>query len=443
MAIYSILSSKPHNPHYLNRYITFIEQCQQKNVDYHGYVENHHICPKADDMFPEYIDFTLHPWNKAPLTPRQHIIAHQILSKTFPNIYSVIYSYWAMSNMNDQKISSRLYESTKIKIRKLQSKKVKERIENGTHHWCDENGNLVINRLRVEAGTHHWLGPENNRKRVEAGTHNWLGPESNRKRVEAGTHNFLGKGEEIRERQLRRAKEGIHAWQPPEFKEFNAKRTTERNNRMVDNGTHQFLNSVCCVDIEGNIHLVSKEEYKNNDDLVHISSVEGKELLGKERVKLGPRSEEYKEKLSKSAKKRLSDPTKNPNYGKRRKLMSKGDETRLVELHLIDEHLSEGWSLGNNETTKKKFVHAKNPNQGKKRKLMTKEKESKLVELSLVDDYLSNGWVLGNNGISNKYKTGKGIPIVFRDKRYDSIIDCSRITGVSVYMIKKELKLTK
>ena len=55
MDIYSILSSKPHNPHYLNRYITFIEQCQQKNVDYHGYVENHHICQKADDMFPEYM----------------------------------------------------------------------------------------------------------------------------------------------------------------------------------------------------------------------------------------------------------------------------------------------------------------------------------------------------------------------------------------------------
>jgi hypothetical protein len=85
MDIYSILSSKPHNPHYINRYITFIEQCQQKNVGYEGYVERHHICPRAKDMFPEYEDFRLHPWNCAILTPRQHDIAHTFLWKIYRN----------------------------------------------------------------------------------------------------------------------------------------------------------------------------------------------------------------------------------------------------------------------------------------------------------------------------------------------------------------------
>jgi len=31
MDIYKILASKPHNPHYLNRYIRFIEWCQLAN----------------------------------------------------------------------------------------------------------------------------------------------------------------------------------------------------------------------------------------------------------------------------------------------------------------------------------------------------------------------------------------------------------------------------
>ena len=57
MDIYSILASKPHNPHYLNRYITFITECQLKNLNYNGYTEKHHICPKAKDMFflPPYM----------------------------------------------------------------------------------------------------------------------------------------------------------------------------------------------------------------------------------------------------------------------------------------------------------------------------------------------------------------------------------------------------
>ena len=109
MDIYSILSSKPHNPHYLSRYITFIHKCQQNNVYYDGYIENHHICPKAEDMFPEYKDFRKHSWNKAALTGRQHLIAHLILCKTFPNIFSVVEAYWHMSNYNGRKINSKLF----------------------------------------------------------------------------------------------------------------------------------------------------------------------------------------------------------------------------------------------------------------------------------------------------------------------------------------------
>jgi hypothetical protein len=118
MDIYSILSSKPHNPHYLNRYITFIEKCQQKNVGYEGYVERHHICPKADDMFPEYIDFRLHPWNCVVLTARQHFIAHIILWKTFPDKKSCLDAIWGMKNTREgiEIKSSLLYEKIRFEI---------------------------------------------------------------------------------------------------------------------------------------------------------------------------------------------------------------------------------------------------------------------------------------------------------------------------------------
>ncbi|HET8686335.1 MAG TPA: hypothetical protein VFM18_06685, partial [Methanosarcina sp.] len=79
--IYSILSSKPHNKHYLNRYFNFIQQCCQANSlktkEELGYTEKHHICPKS--IFPEHKKFRSNKWNKAVLTARQHFIAHWML----------------------------------------------------------------------------------------------------------------------------------------------------------------------------------------------------------------------------------------------------------------------------------------------------------------------------------------------------------------------------
>jgi hypothetical protein len=47
MDFIEILSSKPHNKHYLNRYVKFIKYCS--NLNFEGYTENHHICPKLKD----------------------------------------------------------------------------------------------------------------------------------------------------------------------------------------------------------------------------------------------------------------------------------------------------------------------------------------------------------------------------------------------------------
>ncbi len=138
MDIYSILTSKPHNSHYLNRYIKFIKQCQQKNVDYEGYVEKHHICPKANDMFPDYACFKNNPWNCAILTARQHFIAHMILWKVYKDVYSVISTVWAMKNRNGMSVNSKMYENLKLEFSKISSE-----LQKGICTLKDEFGNIV------------------------------------------------------------------------------------------------------------------------------------------------------------------------------------------------------------------------------------------------------------------------------------------------------------
>ena len=186
MDIYSVLASKPHNPHYLNRYITFIQKCQQKNEEYNGYVEKHHICPKAKDMFPEYKSFSKHPWNKAILTARQHFIAHLILTKIYKDSKSQLYAFNSICNYN--KISSNIYEKQKLLFSKMISLEAKNR-----------------NDLLVKEGNHHFLGGEIQRRRVLNGTHHLLGKNNHgHQKIIDGTHIFLSR--EFREKTSKRMK---------------------------------------------------------------------------------------------------------------------------------------------------------------------------------------------------------------------------------------------
>ena len=76
-----VLKTKPHNLHYLNRYIKFINHCIDNPIL--SKTEDHHICPKSSDLFPEFKSFKKYPWNMAKLTLRQHYIAHRLLWKAF------------------------------------------------------------------------------------------------------------------------------------------------------------------------------------------------------------------------------------------------------------------------------------------------------------------------------------------------------------------------
>ena len=133
--IYSILESKPNNPHHLKRYYRFILQCQTKNLNISAktYTENHHFAPKAKDLFPEYTSLKAHLWNSIKLTPRQHIIAHNMLWKAY-NTYSMNKAFLWMCNSIDKDNSdtkrneiifnSRSYAKAKEEFSKNQKNKV-------------------------------------------------------------------------------------------------------------------------------------------------------------------------------------------------------------------------------------------------------------------------------------------------------------------------------
>jgi hypothetical protein len=154
MDILTILCSKPHNSHYLHRYLKFIHSCSFTNDEY---TENHHICPKSKDLFPEYEKSS---WNIVKLTARQHFIAHHLLWKTYSNS-SMAYVFKCFTDgqisknikRTKYKITNRIYEKLKIDSNKLNSEKLKNHvialnlltgdIQRVTKEEFDHNSNLV------------------------------------------------------------------------------------------------------------------------------------------------------------------------------------------------------------------------------------------------------------------------------------------------------------
>ena len=139
--IYTILSSKPHNIHYLNRYIKFIDGCRLKNSSYSEYTEEHHICPKAKDLFPEYKSFRDFPYNKIRLTTHQHIIAHIILWKVYGGSQAQALDYFVNKQNSKTNSTSKRFIPTSIFIRYAARIREESRIMSlGMATYKDSNG---------------------------------------------------------------------------------------------------------------------------------------------------------------------------------------------------------------------------------------------------------------------------------------------------------------
>jgi hypothetical protein len=117
--IYTILSSKPHNPHYLKRYFKFIQILSLQSEILKD-IENHHICPKAKDLFPEYTNLKTYSWNSIKLTRRQHWIAHWILAKTYGNSQTI--AFYRMTKKSKYRITSKIYECFRREVNIIISK---------------------------------------------------------------------------------------------------------------------------------------------------------------------------------------------------------------------------------------------------------------------------------------------------------------------------------
>lgn len=115
---------------------------KNKNIDTTTYTENHHICPKADDMFPEYTDFNVHTWNSINLTAIQHTYAHIILWKAFGGSQTrAIHYFLNVQNSDYIKQSNRVIP---LSVRVRYSAKAKEaaRVDRlGMAAYKDKNGN--------------------------------------------------------------------------------------------------------------------------------------------------------------------------------------------------------------------------------------------------------------------------------------------------------------
>lgn len=102
MDIYSILSSKSHNVKYLKEYYDFITICTDTSATI-----KHHICPKASDLFPEYIDFNVEfSWNKILLSFEQHVEAHRLLALAYGKSQAFAYKMMISKCPSDIKMVS-------------------------------------------------------------------------------------------------------------------------------------------------------------------------------------------------------------------------------------------------------------------------------------------------------------------------------------------------
>ena len=72
------------NERQAERCLRFLEYCSRSNFGKKLELsEKHHILPKSKRLFPEFGNLRYNEWNAIILTPRQHYIAHWILSRVF------------------------------------------------------------------------------------------------------------------------------------------------------------------------------------------------------------------------------------------------------------------------------------------------------------------------------------------------------------------------
>jgi len=170
---------------YKKIYDQLVEKCKVRGLNksaLEGYFEKHHIVPKCMGGSDGTENFVL-------FTPREHVIAHRLLWKAFPDNYSLMWAYTRTVNshkgilnsreVEKAKIAKALYmsnrvvsEETKDKIRNtLLGRKVprevveKTRAKNTGKKRTKETSEKISKR-RKEIIAEGWTMPEEARKKI-------------------------------------------------------------------------------------------------------------------------------------------------------------------------------------------------------------------------------------------------------------------------------------
>lgn len=179
--VIQILYSKSNNIFWIKRYIKFINACNSESG------EKHHICPKADDLFPQYKSFKKYSWNCKILTTRQHYIAHWMLWKIYNGSQSCAFFRMSKGRIRSSRVYQKVREEHSKYVGHINSIKVKQLASEGKMYaQTDEWKNIMskINQEKIKTNTHHWQTIEHQEKQRE------LVIERNADNMSKGTHNF-------------------------------------------------------------------------------------------------------------------------------------------------------------------------------------------------------------------------------------------------------------
>ncbi len=121
------------------------------------YYESHHILPKS--LNGKGWTHSYNHSNIVILTPKEHFIAHYLLTKIYPGNPKIIYAFWAMCNGNNK------YRSYNISARTFSEAR---RLFNSCSPMKNKKHNILSKNKTSKSVKNYWDSPEGLiRKRIK------------------------------------------------------------------------------------------------------------------------------------------------------------------------------------------------------------------------------------------------------------------------------------